>query len=300
MMEPLAKNEPEQTGVPEQALASGTESQEAAVVEQASPSVGCILRTARESMGMSIDDVVVKIKLAPRQIIALEADDFQVLPETAFLRGFVRSYAKLLQLDAQPLLDALPGAVVVNTVQAKVEEPLPTEKTSRRQNINLLSAALLVTVLIAVFAAWQNSTPQQPVATIDLAASDVASLPMPDQVEMLVASEVSEVIDVAASSPVVAPVSMVMSASTVAAAKTVSALRLVFDKESWAEIKDQSGKVLARQVNAPGSELRVEGVAPYTMVIGHASAVHLFYREKPVDLSSYAKAGSDVARMTLE
>ncbi|WP_041938009.1 RodZ domain-containing protein [Gallionella capsiferriformans] len=300
MMEPLAKNEPEQTGVPEQALASGTESQEAAVVEQASPSVGCILRTARESMGMSIDDVVVKIKLAPRQIIALEADDFQVLPETAFLRGFVRSYAKLLQLDAQPLLDALPGAVVVNTVQAKVEEPLPTEKTSRRQNINLLSAALLVTVLIAVFAAWQNSTPQQPVATIDLAASDVASLPMPDQVEMLVASEVSEVIDVAASSPVVAPVSMVMSASTVAAAKTVSALRLVFDKESWAEIKDQSGKVLARQVNAPGSELRVEGVAPYTMVIGHASAVHLFYGEKPVDLSSYVNAGSDVARVTLE
>ncbi|ADL55421.1 hypothetical protein Galf_1395 [Gallionella capsiferriformans ES-2] len=299
-MEPLAKNEPEQTGVPEQALASGTESQEAAVVEQASPSVGCILRTARESMGMSIDDVVVKIKLAPRQIIALEADDFQVLPETAFLRGFVRSYAKLLQLDAQPLLDALPGAVVVNTVQAKVEEPLPTEKTSRRQNINLLSAALLVTVLIAVFAAWQNSTPQQPVATIDLAASDVASLPMPDQVEMLVASEVSEVIDVAASSPVVAPVSMVMSASTVAAAKTVSALRLVFDKESWAEIKDQSGKVLARQVNAPGSELRVEGVAPYTMVIGHASAVHLFYGEKPVDLSSYVNAGSDVARVTLE
>lgn len=299
-MEPLAKNEPEQTGVPEQALASGTESQEDAVVEQASPSVGCILRTARESMGMSIDDVVVKIKLAPRQIIALEADDFQVLPETAFLRGFVRSYAKLLQLDAQPLLDALPGAVVVNTVQAKVEEPLPTEKTSRRQNINLLSAALLVTVLIAVFAAWQNSTPQQPVATIDLAASDVASLPMPDQVEMLVASEVSEVIDVAASSPVVAPVSMVMSASTVAAAKTVSALRLVFDKESWAEIKDQSGKVLARQVNAPGSELRVEGVAPYTMVIGHASAVHLFYGEKPVDLSSYVNAGSDVARVTLE
>lgn len=299
-MEPLAKNEPEQTGVPAQALTSGTESQEAAVVEQASPSVGCILRTARESMGMSIDDVVVKIKLAPRQIIALEADDFQVLPETAFLRGFVRSYAKLLQLDAQPLLDALPGAVVVNTVQAKVEEPLPTEKTSRRQNINLLSAALLVTVLIAVFAAWQNSTPQQPVATIDLAASDVASLPMPDQVEMLVASEVSEVIDVAASSPVVAPVSMVMSASTVVAAKTVSALRLVFDKESWAEIKDQSGKVLARQVNAPGSELRVEGVAPYTMVIGHASAVHLFYGEKPVDLSSYVNAGSDVARVTLE
>lgn len=301
-MEPLAKNESDQTGAPEQALASGAESQEAAVVEHALPSVGCILRTARENMGMSIDDVVVKIKLAPRQIIALEADDFQVLPETAFLRGFVRSYAKLLQLEVQPLLDALPGAVVVNAVQAKVEEPLPTEKTSRRQNVNLLSAALLVTVLIAGFAAWQNSTPQQPVAAINLAASDVASLPMPDQVEMLVASEVAEsgVLDAPASTPVavssVAPVSLVAPAVT----KTISTLRLVFDKESWAEIKDQSGKVLARQVNAPGSELRVEGVAPYTMVIGHASAVHLFYGEKPVDLSSYVNAGSDVARVTLE
>jgi cytoskeleton protein RodZ len=317
MMEQLAKQESDQTEVAEQHTASEVASQSMeesvanASIEQASvaqafvaaPSVGGILRAAREGMGMSIDDVVVKIKLAPRQIIALEADDYQSLPETAFLRGFVRSYAKLLQLEVQPLLDALPGSAVANAAQVKVEAPFPTEKSSRRQNVNLLSAALVVAVLIAGFAAWQSNTPVEsvPVAVIDLAASDVASLPMPDQVEMLVSSGVAEsgAADASASSPVAVP-AVVPAASAPVAAQTLSALRLVFDKESWAEIKDQSGKVLARQVNAAGSELRVEGAAPFMMVIGHASSVHMFYREKPVDLSSYVKGGGDVARMTLE
>jgi hypothetical protein len=77
-------------------------------------------------------------------------------------------------------------------------------------------------------------------------------------------------------------------------------LRLIFDKESWAEIKDKSGKTLSRQVNSPGTELRLEGAAPFSLVIGHAAAVHLYYREKPVDLTSYINASSDVARLTLE
>jgi cytoskeleton protein RodZ len=83
-------------------------------------------------------------------------------------------------------------------------------------------------------------------------------------------------------------------------AKASAALRLVFDREAWAEIKDQSGKTLSRQVNLRGSELRVEGIAPFTLVVGHAASVHLYYRDKQVDLTSYINASSDVARLTLE
>ena len=56
-----------------------------------------MLREARERLGLSVADVAAQIKFAPRQIEALEADDFKHLPEAAFLRGFVRSYAKILQ-----------------------------------------------------------------------------------------------------------------------------------------------------------------------------------------------------------
>lgn len=294
-MEQLPENNPVESVVPD---------------ELTVPSVGQLLRAGRERLGMSIEDVVAKIKLAPRQIVALEADDFKALPETTFLRGFVRSYAKLLQMEAQPLLDALPGSPVAKVIldTKKVEAPFPSEKTVRRQNVNLLIAAFVVALLIAGFAAWQAKAPHPAEQATD-AASDVAivetSLPLPEQAEILDGSGVPEAGVPESAVPVVAPVVQAapLSAASAPAAvvvKPAAALRLVFDKESWAEIKDQSGKTLTKQVNPAGSELRVEGVAPFTLVIGHAATVHLYYREKPVDLTSYINAASDVARMTLE
>ncbi|MFA6971767.1 MAG: RodZ domain-containing protein [Gallionella sp.] len=287
----------------EQLPEKNTDPVEAAASDDATrPSVGALLRAGRERLGLSIEDVVTKIKLAPRQIVALEADDFQALPETTFLRGFVRSYAKLLQLEVQPLLDALPGAKVtpLPAEQIHVDAPFPTEKTARRQNLNLLIAALVVALGIAGFAVWQSYAPHPVVQAMD-AASDVAetSLLLPEQAEILDGSGVLEAGVPESAVPVVASAVPVVQAASMVTA-TASTLRLVFDKESWAEIKDQSGKTLTRQVNQAGSELRVEGVAPFTLVIGHAAAVHLYYREKPVDLTSYINAASDVARMTLE
>ncbi len=279
--------------------------------ESAVCSVGCQLRAARERMGLSVEDVVGKIKLAARQIIALEADDFQALPETAFVRGFVRSYAKLLQLDVQPLLDALPGTQPVQATVEKfqIEAPLPSERTVRQQNINLLVASFVIALGIAGFAVWQANTPDEVPAMQETQGTGDAMiatpLPLPEQAEMLDGSGVPEVAVsgvLTTSAVAVAPVpaSAVMSVMAMASLAPTAALRLVFDKEAWAEIKDKSGKTLSNQLNHAGTELRVEGIAPFTMVVGHATSVHLYVREKSVDLGSYTNAYSDVARLTVE
>ncbi len=265
------------------------------------PSIGHLLRERRVSMGLSIDDVVGKIKLAHRQIVALEENDFQALPETAFLRGFVRSYAKLLQMDEQALLAVLPDAQItqVRTEPLQFETPFPTEKSARSQNVNLLLAALVIAFVIIGFALWQTRAPHHAAQPRD-ASLVMTPLPLPEPVlessgvpeapesgasEALPKSEVS-----AAAMPVVKPV----------VPEPGAVLRLVFDKECWAEIRDKSGKTLSKQVNPAGTELNLEGEAPFTLVIGHAASVHLYYQGKPVDLASHINAGSDVARLTLE
>lgn len=291
-----------------------------------------MLREARERQGLSVDDVVAKIKLAPRQIVALEADDFDALPETAFVRGFVRSYARLLQLDAQPLLDALPGAEIakVSSEIEKVEAPFPSERTARRQNLNLLVAALLVTVVIAGFALWQANAPA-PVETAPAAEDELVAtpLPLPERLEVLdAASEVqaasavmpeqaaasavpvaavsaaSAVLPAAVTPAAVTPAPKIaavpQAASAVQPSGKTSALRLVFDRDAWVEVKDKYGKTLSNQVNKSGTELRVEGVPPFAMVVGHAASVHLYLRDKPVDMKPYVNASSEVARLTLE
>lgn len=275
-------------------------------------SVGQTLREGRERLGLSVEDVVAKIKLASRQIVALEADDYKSLPETAFVRGFVRSYAKLLQLDAQPLLDALPGAerVQVMTELLNVETPFP-ERSVRQQNLNLLIAAFLLALVIAGFALWQSNSPRPavevPVAENTPDTAMVATpLPLPEQLELLDGSgvpvvEASAVVAAPVSAPVSAVVAAPVAPAVVAApVSTGEMVRVEFDKSSWTEIREKSGKILSKQVNQGGSELRVEGVAPFVLTIGHAGSARLYYKNKLVDLTPYVKPGSDVARLTLE
>ena len=62
-------------------------------------SAGALLRAAREGAGMTIDAVAQQLKLAPRQVRAIEEGDFSHLPGRTFVRGFIRNYARLVRLD---------------------------------------------------------------------------------------------------------------------------------------------------------------------------------------------------------
>lgn len=73
------------------------------------------LRAAREAAGWSIDDVATKLKLAPRQIAAIEASDWASLPERTFTRGFLRSYARLVGVD--------PDSMSFGTTASQAAEP---------------------------------------------------------------------------------------------------------------------------------------------------------------------------------
>jgi len=75
---------------------------------------GKTLQAQREAMGWSVEQVADQLKLAPRQVVALEAGDYAALPSPAVTRGFVRAYAKLLRIDAAPLV-------------AKIEMNMPPE-----------------------------------------------------------------------------------------------------------------------------------------------------------------------------
>ena len=75
-------------------------------------------------------------------------------------------------------------------------------------------------------------------------------------------------------------------------------VHLAFDDESWVEVADKDGKSLLAQLNPRGSEKRINGAPPFTLVIGNASGVRLYYQGKRVDLTPYNKA--EIAHLILE
>jgi cytoskeleton protein RodZ len=75
------------------------------------------------------------------------------------------------------------------------------------------------------------------------------------------------------------------------------ALSFRFNEESWVEVRAADGRVLMKALNAAGSEQRIEGDAPYSVVVGNAKGVELRFRGQPVDLGPYTH--DQVARLTL-
>lgn len=154
-------------------------------VQQPALNVGMALREARESQGLSVYDVAERIKFAPKQVEALEANDFAHLPEAPFLRGFVRSYARMLHLDEAALIAALPGeaAKQADARTQAVEVAFPTIQSLRRVNVMWLAGALGVALVLGVMVLLHDSEPSvkpsgtvsEPVALPEAAVSGVAN-----------------------------------------------------------------------------------------------------------------------------
>jgi cytoskeleton protein RodZ len=126
-------------------------------------SPGKVLATQREAMGWTVEQVADQLKLAVRQVIALEAGDYASLPSPAVTRGFVRAYAKLMKLDPAPLVAqiAIDSPAPAETNPAAVRRPTPASFSQakfpshgKRSSLPLGWIAAAVVVAAAAGAAW--------------------------------------------------------------------------------------------------------------------------------------------------
>ena len=69
--------------------------------------VGEILKTAREEQGLSLEEISLLTKVNLKYLSAIEADNWDVLPSIVQQKGFVRTYARVLEIDPGPLLGQL-------------------------------------------------------------------------------------------------------------------------------------------------------------------------------------------------
>lgn len=67
---------------------------------------GALLRQARESAGMSLDDVAAMTKIRPSILAAMEDDDFSHCGGDVYARGQIRSIAQAIGLDADAAVEA--------------------------------------------------------------------------------------------------------------------------------------------------------------------------------------------------
>lgn len=281
------------------------------------PSVGQQLRTARQTKGLSADEVAKALKLSLRQVVALEADDWSSLPCTTIIRGFVRNYARLLGIDAGLLMAALDQQTMPQgpELEMSVGTPvnLPQEgKVDRRDFARVLSGLLVLVLAVAAYFFFPQELWLSTLSALKPATQSAEAVAEKEPVAEPVAAKTPETAvvspdaqpaAVSPASPTPAPAAAATPPPASALANTlannsVSVLKFSFAQPSWVEVRDRNGQIIFSKKNDGGTEREVEGLPPFAVIIGNAGFVTLQYKGKAVDLSKRSR--DDVARLTLE
>ncbi|GIZ13662.1 RodZ family helix-turn-helix domain-containing protein [Pseudomonas sp. NCCP-436] len=128
------------------------------VVQPKPGNPGESLRQAREARGLSVAEVAAQLNLTQQRLNQIEAGAFDKLPGTTFARGYVRAYAKLLELDQNRLVmefDQFTGADSAGSdvhSLGRIEEPARYSQSILR----LFSFVLLLALIGAGFLWWQE------------------------------------------------------------------------------------------------------------------------------------------------
>jgi len=280
---------------------------------------GAALASAREKLGLTIADVAGQMRIAPRQVEAIEADRYGELPGTVFVRGFVRNYARLLKLDPQPLLHALEPELASDApLRAHVIAGALPGPARRGRTVGWLSAlvVLLACVLGAGLYEYLRSRPGEAVPTTATPRPDAAvgspvfeprpvpeaspPPPGPTPVEPLEPAKgvlVQEPSQATASEASPVP-QAVLSAPSVAPGTRRARIGVEFVRESWIEIRDRAGNVVHSGTGAADSKRVVEVEPPVSVVVGNVSGMRITYNDRPFDMAPHATR--NIARFTLE
>ena len=245
--------------------------------------------------------------------------DYARLPGPVFVRGFIRNYARLLKIDAAPLLAEIAS-------QAAAEQPVePAVAASEsipfpgQQSFNWRPYAIAGAVIVALLAGYEFFGDDAAPESVDTHAVE---LPAPQVVAetSAPAAPAENPVPVAAqpaapSAPVASPVQRAEPRVEPAAAPVPPApaaaapaviergpndqtVRMMFTRESWVEVRDGRGRVVFSQLNAAGTSQAVSAAPPLRLVVGNASGVRLLHNDRLIDLAPFTQV--NVARLTLE
>lgn len=260
---------------------------------------GGALRAARIARDLSTQAIAKQLRLGNAQIEALENNQFSALPEPTIVKGFIRNYAKLLKIPAEPILAAYAELMPKTDQYAFALGPGINMKMSDNTKLGSARYLLFTLLLLLILGVWffYQHYIQKPDAVN----------PMPEEAEMF-AEELflqmpTPTIETALpASDVTDDVTTNQQSSEVLteADRTLDTTRLVFNakQETWLSVVNQSGEEVYNKILYAGKRDIVDIEQPAEIVVGNAQGAMLTIDDKPIDLAPYTRM--NVARVRLK
>jgi cytoskeleton protein RodZ len=260
---------------------------------------GARLRQAREAAGLTLEAVGQQLRMPVQVVKSLEEEQWQRLGAPVFVRGQLRSYARLLKVDIGDVLEqAHIGPIVPPQLVSHTHTPRArriAESLGRRVLYVGITAVLAVPVWFATRGHFDGTANTPNTASLDVipaavpvAGGDTPTAPAPATAESAKPS--------APSAPYLASLTPVPRPAAAPVA-VGGGLTLQFNGDSWIDITAPDGTTVEKALLKSGETRSFAPGQVARMVLGNASEVEVQQGGTIVDLSPYQRA--NVARFTV-
>jgi len=290
---------------------------------------GSVLAVARKTKNYTIEDVSEYLKIPVQTIKAIEESSVDNLPPSTFTQGYIRAYAKYLEISEQSVLDMYDRAVPHdNAAELKPRSNLPGETNSQSPLVRLVTILLLVAGIAAVvFGSYQYYQKKAGVMESELESKERSftgnSLDSPgtqqlniqqkarltDDDELIVEqsdpfenmsdndqpeieTEVAEVFTEPETVPETVPEAVPEVRAVViedVKAAEKDTLEIIAHKGSWIEVIDASQARLLYNMVPEGGHKVLIGQAPFRISLGNAKSTRIVINDLEVDMSKYIR-----------
>jgi len=243
--------------------------------DELNPSLGELLRTAREAAGLSIADVAAKLFLSVGVIEQIESDNIPASANTLFSKGYVKSYSVLLNLPVDDMLQRFLLQYQCNANLKKMQTFSNRSKnTTHDSYLNWVTLIAISVMSIGVIVWWWQKS-ETTIVQVPTVEREVATYEASPRL----------------------PITPVLTTVTHQPDDGIVNSTFTFTQDCWVKITDATNAVVAVGIKKAGTSIDVSGVAPLEVILGAPLGVQITYQQQTLDISSYIS--KDTAKFSL-
>ena len=264
--------------------------------------IGAVLRQGRESAALSISYVAAQIHLHENVIRALENDQFDQLPGGVFTRGYIRSYAKLLDIDAQQLIGVRTEFNAGKNILPAIKKPKKI-KSFRFDPVIIWSAVSVIILLVGLLATWWVQQHKQDPVALESVVEKFDNALIKSVHEIRENPQPRQNRHYQAGISYIDPEHIFTQQNAAAPPRSgeIDKVRVTvkYTEESWTEIFDARKRRLLHGLIKPGATRVISGQAPFEVFFGNSPGVRVEINGRPFDHSVYMRR-NNTARFLID
>jgi cytoskeleton protein RodZ len=287
-------------------------------IQETQISAGEQLKHLREQKNLSVQDIASRLNLEARIIEAIENNNFEVLSAATYVRGYLRSYAKILDADPETIISSY------NPAAAEPPEIIPEVKhanqtSSSDKPVKAFTYLISLTLVILVVAWWQSNfvvDTLNSVGSNDAEAESESAYGLSYPITVVehpsspfyraieATEEDSPVVDEPGAETPIDKDATADSDSEVEYPGIVTtdsegpdAIVMRLSADSWIEIFDALENKVYLGLAREGQVLDLKGTAPFSVVLGFAVGVSVEINGEAFDTKPFTRGG--IARFSL-